>query len=85
MCEHIIRLGKSQTEKDTFDTVLADWIIIGQYLAFRLQEYVQETQSRIELNNKAKGGDGSPKAFTFYDILNKLDLARTMLSNVLVN
>jgi hypothetical protein len=37
-------------------------------LAFHLSEFAQDTQSRVDVHSKEKGGDGSPKAFTFDDV-----------------
>jgi hypothetical protein len=68
MCEFLIDLGLADPNQDGLDAVIADWLIIGRYLAFRLSEFAQDTQSRVEVHSKEKGGDGSPKAFTFDDV-----------------
>ena len=43
-------------------------MIVGHYLGFCLAEFSQESQTTVSIHDRAKGGDGSPKTFTFDDV-----------------
>lgn len=67
MCADLFQKGMDD-HPDGRHAVVADFVLLGRYLAFRLSEFAQESQQTIKLNEKANGGDGSPCAFTFQDI-----------------
>eukprot|EP00957_Ditylum_brightwellii_P072824 5534975-Ditylum_brightwellii.AAC.1 len=48
--------------EDSFDAAMRDWLIIGHYTGFRLNEWAQElkilNKGRFAINVPAEGGDG---------------------------
>ena len=46
ICEFLIDLGLADPNQDGLDAVIADWLIIGRYLAFRLYQNLLRTPSQ---------------------------------------
>ena len=70
MLKYINKLAKKEP-KDSLLASMRDWLCLGNYAGFRLQEWAQEKKNTknggFAVWEKSEGGDGSAKAFLCED------------------